>query len=705
MKVMHILFLIILAFAFAEDTIPIKNITGSGSISVYKDGKVFHYKILEYFDERKKTLKAYVVRESIEEKKLHYGNFTIINADFQNLKLATILISLSKIANLNIVFSKELWKSRQEKFEPSKEYREEEGSLLRKEKGFLLQFSTLPRKVKVTRKEPVQEKEEYRIPSYLLHNVSLIINSPTPGYTLFTLFDTLLREYDLIAVKLSNNLIKISKKETLAFDVEGVDQSSINKLISKIKQYTSPSAKVLYDKDLGKIMVIDMAENIEKLRDLRVDLIELLMSRETTPGEKEKSKETTPREIETKVFYFKNKRDLEIALSRLKENFSREVILNIDKDFNAIIVTSNRSVIKSVGTLLKDLTESIDKAYLITKIFYVRYISPYELKKKIEPMLSEVGEVYTLSVSNTDEKKELISYKNTPPATAFNEGTLEKEKAFFVPFNNAILIKDYPERIEKIREKFKKFLSEKPIKIKIRAKLVEVEKSLLRELGISWRTVFSKAYIPEFWQGETAFRTVTPGQPQSGLLTFTFQRNRLNLLEFKLLAYEQEGRAKNVAESYVITVNGEPAVISSGLEFPVTEVSLSGGIANVEPKYESIPIVLITTPVVLPDGNILLSVYLARRQINSVQEFPVTQTLTQKIPVFSTSRIDVKIPIKNGETVVIGGAVEKSDSITESGVPKLREVPLLGWLFKTQTKQLRDRELLIFITPEIIEED
>jgi len=676
---------LLFGFLFSQEQIPVENVEGVGELNIYKSGKVFKYKIFETIKKREKKVKTYILLESVKDAENHYKNLTVLNADFQNLKLGSILIALSKVSNLNVIFGKDLWKS----VNVEEENESEKG----KEENYTLQLQTLKKNEVKRYKESEKSSEKLSLPSYLFQDVSFVINSPVG---IFTLFNTLLDEYNLIAIPYGN-IIKITRKEKLLIDVRNIGEKNTRKVIAKIRTYTSKAGKIIYDKDLKKIIVIDSSENVKTIKEIYPRLIRSFEVKTRTSKVKK-------REKETKVLYFPNKRNLEIAVKRIKDILGRRIFLNVDRDFNALIIHGKVKDVGFVEKLVSDLTGKVSTSYLTTKVFYVRYMSPEELKKKIQPMLSEEGEVYILNVGNSEKGSEKVKATGVAPKEVFKE-ELNESREFFVTLGNAILIKDYPERIEKIREKFKKFLSEKPIKIRIRAKLVEVEKSLLRELGISWRTVFSKAYIPEFWSGETAFRTVTPGQPQSGLLTFTFQRNRLNLLEFQLLAYEQKGRAKNIAETYVITVNGEPAVIASGLEYPVTKVTLSGGVAKVEPKYESIPIVLVTTPVVLPDGNILLSVYLARRQINSIQEFPVTQTLTQKIPIFSTSRIDVKITVKNGDTVVIGGAIEKNNNTTETGVPGLRKVPLLGWLFKTQTKQMRDRELLIFITPEIVEED
>ncbi|NPB07245.1 MAG: type II and III secretion system protein, partial [Aquificae bacterium] len=191
---------------------------------------------------------------------------------------------------------------------------------------------------------------------------------------------------------------------------------------------------------------------------------------------------------------------------------------------------------------------------------------------------------------------------------------------------------------------------------------------------------------------------------RAGLLTFKLSNAKLNALEFWLRAYERENKARSLAEPYVDTLNGEPALIASGLEWPITRLTYSQTTTNVTWQYKTIPLILQATPLVLPDGNILLDISLARKQIVEVLRVPVTQDLTQDIPVISASRIEIKLPVKEGETVVIGGIVERNTSLGEEGVPGLRRIPLLGWLFKTQTKELRDRELLIFLTPQIVEE-
>jgi len=226
-----------------------------------------------------------------------------------------------------------------------------------------------------------------------------------------------------------------------------------------------------------------------------------------------------------------------------------------------------------------------------------------------------------------------------------------------------------------------------------------IEKNIM----FNWRALLSNQCLALSWSGAVGFGIV--GTRREGLLAFTLQKGKLNTLELALRAYERENMAKSIAEPYVITSNGEPAIVSSGLERPVFELNIMQQLTQITLRYINIPITLVATPIVLPDNTIYLDITLTRKQIVDYFRLPITQQVTQDIPILSSSKINAKIPVKNGETIVIGGILEKADNNTEEGIPGFRRIPLLGSLFKNEIKELRDRELLIFLTPEVLEED
>ncbi len=705
-KIFFLFTLIILGFGFSQDIPPIENINRIGKIEIYIDGFVYKYTIFEVVKGREKTVNAYVYLEDVKKSKRRYKNFTVLRADFQNLKLGTVIVSLAKILKKNVIFGTELWKNLRVTSDISEDIQKTSEYTLQITTSEDISIGTIsgkksetssPKKETKALRESKKVTESISIPSYLLRDISLVINSPISATDLF---NTILKEYNLIAVKERGNIIKISLKGTYEIDVSDLDKSGIKKVLRKIEERVSPSARIVYDKDLKKIYITDLKENIEKLKNLKEELLKV-------------EKKTKTKNELIKVFYFKSKRDLKMAQYLLKKKFKDRVITETDNDFNALIIyTNSENLYREVENVIKPLTGSISQTYLTTKVFFVKYISPLELKKEIEPMLSEDGEVYVLRIGKPmqliGQGTSAISGSFTQPAGEDNteitqgEFSITKTRRTYFEVRNAILIKDYPERIREIYKKFKKFLSEKPIRIRIKARFLEIRRDLRRELGLgSWNVRFSQASVPRFWQTETTFE---PATESPGLLTFIFQKGKLNLLDLRLKAFERENKVRIISEPYLITLNGEPAVINTQIEWPVSQININQNTTTISIQYKNIPLTLIATPVLLPNDQILLDIGLLRGRIVDLRRFQ-TADVSQDIPVIESSRIDVKIPVNNGDTIVIGGIVEKEKRNAERGIPGLRRIPLLGWLFKDQIKEGVDRELLIFITPELVESE
>ncbi len=719
----RLLFLLLLFTVITFGEVPVANVKGVGYLEIYRGGKVEVYRILEVLPDRDKYqryrefwgkggIQVYITLVEEKNPQKRYRNNTILKADFQNLKLGTVIYTLARLTGKNIIFGKELWKERRESLKEDLEAKAQTSLVLNfsttaseKVSGKATQsseeeiYQEEERKTEASqglRQGVLSRTEEISLPTYLMYEITFQISQPVSAYELFR---TILKEYDLIAVKLSRNIIKISLKDRLEFNIGNVPEEVAKDFLKQLERYVSPAAKITYDRNLGKVVVIDLKENVNLLRNMKEDF-----SRYLTRKLEEEDKEVS--EFTAKVYYFSNRRDLTLAREILKKKLGGKISLREDADFNALVVYGKGSALKEADYLISRLSRESSPSFLTSRVFYVRYKSPYDLKKEIEPYLSEEGEVYVLSTGllqkEEDALKDTVKISGTDNLMEDIQGNISKERESVLSLKNALLIKDYPERIEEIYRRFKKFLSERPIKVRIRARFVEIQKSLLRELGINWNVSFSQASVPSFWQGSASFENVA-GKNQ-GLLTFTLRTGNLNVLDLRLRAYERKNQVRNIAEPHIITLNGEPAVVAAGLEWPITRLTFSQTTTNITWTYKTIPLVLIATPVVLPDGNILLDVSLARKQIIDVLRFPISQDVTQDIPIISSSRIDIKIPVREGETVVIGGIVEKTTSKLDEGIPGLKKIPILGWLFKQEIKELRDKELLIFLTPEVIEE-
>ncbi|HCZ11855.1 MAG TPA: hypothetical protein DHV16_06300 [Nitrospiraceae bacterium] len=167
-------------------------------------------------------------------------------------------------------------------------------------------------------------------------------------------------------------------------------------------------------------------------------------------------------------------------------------------------------------------------------------------------------------------------------------------------------------------------------------------------------------------------------------------------LDIRLSAIEALGKAKLLSNPKIITVENEQAIIRHGKRIPITTPGATQGTFTT--TYIDANLKLTVTPQITPDGTVFLKV-----EINK-DEPDYTNKDQLGNPAIDTRSASTQVLIKDGETVVIGGILKSSESDGDSGVPGLSKIPLLGWLFKRETKETSSEELLIFITPRIVKQ-
>lgn len=171
-----------------------------------------------------------------------------------------------------------------------------------------------------------------------------------------------------------------------------------------------------------------------------------------------------------------------------------------------------------------------------------------------------------------------------------------------------------------------------------------------------------------------------------GILTSGF------LVDMELSAMQTEGRGEVISTPRVITANGKKALIEQGQEIPYQSSSANTG-TNVQ--FKKAVLSLDVTPQITPDNRVLMDLEITNDSPG---------TVTQGVPSIDTKRVTTQVLIKTGETVVLGGVYQQSNTKSISKVPLLGDVPLLGTLFRNDLKTATKRELLIFITPKILQE-
>ncbi len=296
-----------------------------------------------------------------------------------------------------------------------------------------------------------------------------------------------------------------------------------------------------------------------------------------------------------------------------------------------------------------------------------------------------------------------------------------------VAWSNAIIVKDTKENVELIKRMIKEH-DFPPPQVQIEARIVQAYSNFSKELGVQWGASYSwisselgnkqvevgasKSYGAS--SGATSFTSPT-GQTgvrmdSSGRADFPYNVNLPAAvtagsggtfgifigsvadsfkLDVQLSALETLGKGRIISNPKIITSDNKPAIIKQGQQIPYQTVSQQGTQTELKDAVLSLEV----TPQVTKDNNIKL-------KIKATKDRPLA-AVAAGIPI-DKKEASTELIVKDGETAVLGGIYEIEDEDSESGVPFFSKIPLLGWLFKKETRTDNKTELLIFVTPKII---
>lgn len=184
----------------------------------------------------------------------------------------------------------------------------------------------------------------------------------------------------------------------------------------------------------------------------------------------------------------------------------------------------------------------------------------------------------------------------------------------------------------------------------------------------------------------------------AGSIAFSILRSS-SLLDLELSALETEGRGEIVSNPRVITSNQREAIIRQGDEIGYVTVQPTGGtVLQSTVQFKEALLELKVTPTITQDGRVYLTVALKKDDVKSFITTP-----TGAVPQITKREVSTAVLVDNGNTVVIGGVYEFKNREDVKKVPWLGDVPFLGNLFKNKNKQNSKAELLIFITPRVLQ--
>jgi type IV pilus assembly protein PilQ len=169
-----------------------------------------------------------------------------------------------------------------------------------------------------------------------------------------------------------------------------------------------------------------------------------------------------------------------------------------------------------------------------------------------------------------------------------------------------------------------------------------------------------------------------------------FNKSLSKLLSIELSALETDSKGKVISSPRVVTSDKTQALIEAGTEVPYQQASSSGA-TNV--SFKKATLSLSVTPQITPDDNIIMDIAVNKDSVG---------TLYAGVPSIDTNKVKTQVLVENGGTVVIGGVYSQVESAGEDKVPFFGDIPLLGYFFRSSAKLANKSELLVFITPKIM---
>lgn len=393
------------------------------------------------------------------------------------------------------------------------------------------------------------------------------------------------------------------------------------------------------------------------------------------------------------------------------QNISTREALSVIADFTGLNMVISDTVAGSLTLRLKDVPW--DQAFEIIlqsrgldmrKNGNVIQVAPREeiaAKEKIEfSSRQEITELEPLRTENFQ-----LSYAKAADIVTLisndKQRILSKRgSANFDLRTNMLFVKDVPSSLEEVRKLIK--LVDVPVRqVLIEARFVEAGETFNQTLGGRLGYVGpTPAQGGDFHLGSSTFGAVSGGSlnlpgAASGLggLTMTlFNAAATKTLTLELNASAIDGTTKNIASPRVVTSDKTAATIESGVEVPYQQASSSGA-TNV--AFKKAVLGLTVTPQITPEDSVTMKISVSQDSVGNI---------FSGVPSINTKKVDTQVLVDNGGTVVIGGVYTQDESDSTSKVPGLGDIPVLGWLFKNNTRAKSKKELLVFITPKILKD-
>lgn len=478
-----------------------------------------------------------------------------------------------------------------------------------------------------------------------------------------------------------------------------------NKIVLKVENRFGVFTQADLDKELSideKLLANDQ-ESLGKLNIPKTSSIEDILENLTMSGKK--------KYIGNKISF--NVKNVQVAdlLSMIAEVSGFNIIITDDiKKLKPLtlsltniawdqaldtIMNLNKLVAKKNGIIL--IVQTLEQA---TKDLEMEIAAKKKAQKE-EPLVTKI---FPISFANLKDMQSIIS------------GYLTKERGTIAPDvrTSSLIIKDTADVIEKVK-KIVEYLDTQTAQVLIETKIVEVNESYSKQIGLKNGLGFGYDPVGEqatdlavvgegggTSQGGPGFTFSSAPTATASLVGFSLNRfNRLFNVGFNLQLMESESKGKVIATPKIITENNKKATISSIDEthYAKTEIVDGAVIRGFEGLKAELK--LDVTPHVTNDGSISLDISLSKEDLGQAPA-----NIEGAPPDKQAREIKTNVLVDNGSTIVIGGVYRYKKEESHSGVPFLKDIPLIGWLFRSyyQPSTIKN-ELIIFLTPRIINQE
>jgi len=382
---------------------------------------------------------------------------------------------------------------------------------------------------------------------------------------------------------------------------------------------------------------------------------------------------------------------------------------NLDKrrNGNVIWIAPVAELIKAEEEEAKALAQSVKLAPIQTEYMQLSYAKAADIEKLITQNKSASGSGSSNSTSNGDDRESLLSSRGSISIDART---------------NTIIVNDTQPFIDKIRNMVD-LLDVQVKQVMVEARIVRATTDFTKEMGVKWGilsqgitnnnhllvggsdTTLWDLREPEFdsERGGWSYEIQRPdnlnvdlGVTSQGASRIAFGLISLSdfMLDLELSALQADGYGEVISTPKVLTADKQKATVASGSQIPYQSAEGGGANAVSTTSFIDATLSLDVTPSITPDGKVQM-------ELNITSDSPGNPTPTGQLTI-NKNQINTNVLVDNGETVVLGGIFEQETRNAQTKVPFLGDLPYLGRLFRKDVKADNKRELLIFVTPRIV---